>query len=315
MYVNGDQYIGEWDSGHQHGRGTLRYSHGDVYEGSFYHGFIYGYGKMKYADGGSYDGEFKNVKMNEKTGIEQPDPDGKRHGVGIRVWTNGNKYVGEWQSDKMNGKGTLSTLEGAVYSGMFWNGMKHSDATETFGNNIGIRYECPMGRRHSGMGFCTYKGGYKCGFFHGRGEFVCIDGRKYEGEWLKGKRHGKGRQFFLREGEIGDPYRLFIGGKGSLYRLKEFVGCWDDDVRQGIGKAVYSNGDILEGPFVNGQPHGNLKYTFAVSHKKRWAEYNHGKRVKWLENKSMDATKEVIGWLGRLRAQIKEEEEEEQFYQ
>ena len=53
------------------------------------HGFIFGYGKLTYADGGSYEGEFRRIKKNEMTGVEIPDPDGKRHGIGIRIWTNG----------------------------------------------------------------------------------------------------------------------------------------------------------------------------------------------------------------------------------
>ena len=33
---------------------------------------------------------------NPKTGQEGPDPDGKRHGMGVRVWTTGAKYMGDW---------------------------------------------------------------------------------------------------------------------------------------------------------------------------------------------------------------------------
>ena len=52
---------------------------------------MFGFGKLTYADGGYYEGEFRRVKVNKMTGSEMPNPNGKRHGIGVRVWTNGNK--------------------------------------------------------------------------------------------------------------------------------------------------------------------------------------------------------------------------------
>ena len=127
-------------------------------------------------------------------------------------------------TDRMNGNGTLTSLEGSTYKGDLWNGMRHGQAEETFGNLVGLKYTCPMGNKHLGNGFCTYKGGYVCGYFEGDGEFCCQDGRKYVGQWKKSMRHGDGHQYYLREGDVGEHHRYYIGGKHSLYRIAEYKG-------------------------------------------------------------------------------------------
>lgn len=77
---------------------------------------------------------------------------------------------------------------------------------------------------------------------------------------------------------------------------------------------MYVNGDILDGNFVSGQPHGKIKYIFGQKvdgvHKKRWAEYVRGDRIRWLKNKAMDQVSEVVGWLASLKAMADAEEDE-----
>lgn len=45
-------------------------------------------------------------------------------------------------------------------------------------------------------------------------------------------------QTYLRDGETGDPERLFIGGVGSLYRFKTYSGDWEDNEKQGEGSST-----------------------------------------------------------------------------
>ena len=71
--------------------------------------------------------------------------------------------------------------------------------------------------------------------FDGKGYFVCIDGRSYEGEWSQGKRCGFGRQVLCPAVERGDATRRHIGGNNGLYRPLKYVGGWQDDKRQGHG--------------------------------------------------------------------------------
>jgi hypothetical protein len=40
---------------------------------------------------------------------------------------------------------------------------------------------------------------------------------------------------YLLEGDAGDHTRMFIGGKGSLYRIAEYKGLWYEDERHGLG--------------------------------------------------------------------------------
>ena len=38
--------------------------------------------------------------------------------------------------------------------------------------------------------------------------------------------------YYIKEGELGDSERLFIGGVGSLYRTMSYNGSWEDDAKQ-----------------------------------------------------------------------------------
>ena len=162
----------------------------------------------------------------------------------------------------MTGKGVLTNVLGSKYEGDFWNGLRHGVGVETFGNNIGQKFTCPIGVYHLGTDFCTYTGSYSMNLLHGEGELKCCSGRWYKGEFKAGKRHGQGHQYYFKEGEMGDHQRLFIGGVGSLYRVREYIGTWEDGIREGNGKIIYTNGVELEGNFKNGQPDGTMVYTF-----------------------------------------------------
>ena len=64
-----------------------------------------------------------------------------------------------------------------------------------------------------------------------------------------------------------------------MHPILLLAGSWYENEREGLGKAKYVNGDILEGNFQSGQPHGKIKYIFGQTtdskrvvgvHKKRW---------------------------------------------
>ena len=74
------------------GKGVLRYNRGDRYEGTFLKGYFYGEGRFNYTDGGYYSGEFKHDRLNPYSGVSFPDPNGLKHGFGMRVFANGSKY-------------------------------------------------------------------------------------------------------------------------------------------------------------------------------------------------------------------------------
>lgn len=282
LYANGDQYVGAWGRGHPSGQGVMKYAHGETYEGGFLHGFIFGNGKYIYADGGYYEGEFLKMKENKANGLSFPHPDGRRNGLGIRVWANGSRYEGSWEDDKMSGDGNYTGVTGCRYIGTFWNGAKHGKGKEEFGNVLGIKFVCPMGNRHPGLAYCMYDGDWERGYFHGDGVFNCCDGRSYKGSFFNGKRHGRGFQTYLKEGEAGDPDNMYIGGVGSLYRTLTYDGEWFEGWREGHGKLVYVNGDSLEGNFHKGLAHGKIRERNAAMNKTRKCKYIRGEREAWI---------------------------------
>lgn len=110
-----------------------------------------------------------------------PDPDGKKHGRGVRVWCTGDKYEGEWQDDHPHGVGMVHKNTGGKFEGHFERGQRTGGGAETWGNVLNLKYLCPMGHSHEGRGFCRYEGKFVNGYFHGSGEFQCVDGRSYKG--------------------------------------------------------------------------------------------------------------------------------------
>ena len=133
--------------------------------------------------------------------------------------------------------------------------------------------------------------------FNGHGRLECIDGRVYTGQWRDGKKHGEGHYYYLRDGDIGDLKRHAIGGKDSMYRVKEYSGGWEENTRYGEGIITYVNGDKVEGTFVKGQPHGVCQYHFAGTDEKkprmRYAEYCRGERVKFMDQ-ALQAAKDRV---------------------
>jgi hypothetical protein len=156
----------------------------------------------------------------------------------------------------MHGQGIMTSYTGEVYTGGFYNGLKHGLCRETIGNMLGEKFICPSGHLHGGNGLCELHGNYDRGALSGNGTLKCFDGRAYQGQWLKGCRQGQGTQQYLRDGEEGDPERMFIGGVDSMYRARLYAGTWVENVREGYGVLTYVNGDSIEGIFERGQPHG-----------------------------------------------------------
>ena len=288
QYANGNQYVGEWQQGNLHGRGLLTYAHGDAYEGDFFKGVFYGRGRYNFADGGYYEGEYLAQRGGYEHGVLFPEPNGKRHGRGIRVWVSGTKYEGQWIDDRMTGKGVITTLDGGCYEGHFHDGQRDGHGTEEYGNLSGVPYVCPLGYRHPGAGHCRYVGDWKNSQFHGCGEFTCVDGRYYKGEWVQGKPHGPGELFMLPEHHAGDPDRLFVGGVDAMYRIIRHEGMFEAGVRNGAGKSFYSNGDTVEGEFDRGRPVGRCTYTHSGSGRERHGLWINGVLSHWIEGEEVN---------------------------
>ncbi len=74
---------------------------------------------------------------------------------------------------------------------------------------------------------------------------TCSDGSSYEGQWVNGKKHGKGTY-------------VWAGSK------RRFTGEFDNDVAT-RGTLTFENGDTFEGALTpNAVPHGRGKYVSAA---------------------------------------------------
>ena len=183
---------------------------------------------------------------------------GRKHGKGIEFYDNGKfKFKGEYLDGKRHGKGfefyrdgTLK-FKGEYLNGKAWNGVGY----DNYGNienkinngkgNVKALYddnnlefeEENLNQKRSEIGKeCYYRG------------------IKYEGEYLKGKKNGKGKEYYNNnalyfEGEYLNGKRW--NGKG--YNIN---GNIDFEIKdgKGKGKVYYNDGKLkFEGEFLNGQ--------------------------------------------------------------
>lgn len=90
--------------------------------------------------------------------------------------------------------------------------------------------------------------------------------------------------YYLKHGERGDPERLMIGGVDSLYRIESYQGTWENNIKDGQGIMTYTNGDTLEGDFINGQPEGQFMCMFKKSGRTKFVKFQRGYRVEWVKS-------------------------------
>lgn len=200
----------------------------------------------------------------------------------MRVWVTGDKFEGQWADNLMHGLGIVRKASGGKFEGRFRGGKKMGHGKETWGNVLNIGFVCPLGYKHEGRGFCSYEGYFTDGHFHGNGCFSCVDGRRYEGHWRRGRRHGWGSQNMAPSDERGDPRRQFIGGVDGMYRVYGYIGEWVDGRRTGKGTVEYPGGVRVTGEFNDGKLEGEAKYTYEKQGSMRRALFRDGTRIQWL---------------------------------
>jgi hypothetical protein len=154
-----------------------------------------------------------------------------------------------------------------------------------FMDEAGETYEGEMvkGLRH-GLGICVYansymyQGQWKRGREHGRGKLM-TGARKviYEGDWADGKMNGKGRYHFqsggLYEGDMRENMRH---GSGKYHLAGGYVydGEWREDTRWGYGVFTWPSGSAYEGEWVRGLKHGrgHLRWCNGFVYTGHWIE-------------------------------------------
>lgn len=131
----------------------------------------------------------------------------------------------------------------------------------------------------------VYEGELTDGMFDGEGIYVLSNGEGYAGDWKESEKHGKGVQKYS-DGSILEGYwknNVYVGTtepswtteteekSTSIYdsfventteETAPTTGCISGNCVDGIGKYIYSDGDIYEGSFMNSKRHGNGKYQY-----------------------------------------------------
>jgi hypothetical protein len=110
-------------------------------------------------------------------------------------------------------------------------------------------------RYGSGM---TYEGEWMNGKRHGRGTLISPDGTKYSGDWQHNRMHGNGTKTYA-----------------SDTHLRKYAGEWKNGNKHGKGTATYLVGSSYEGFWRNGEIHGHGTYTM-VDGRKLTGPFNHG---------------------------------------
>ena len=121
------------------------------------------------------------------------------------LYKNADKYEGDWEDDVRSGLGVYWVYDNGRYK-VRYNGVWEKDLP------------------------------------HGEGVLFSEDGDVYQGEFLNGMRHGKGKQTYHggKDGTGGDIYE----------------GWWENDKRSGRGTLAMANGNIFEGMWANDMKEG-----------------------------------------------------------
>ena len=112
-----------------------------------------------------------------------------------------------------------------------------------------------------------YEGEYVNGLFHGKGKYIFNTGNYYIGEWKNGKRDGKGKFYFRNhflhyDGEWANDRSE---GYGKIYyeNGQYYIGQVKNSHRIGKGTSYYKNGNIIYcGEWSNDMANGKGKFYY-----------------------------------------------------
>ncbi|KAG2488884.1 hypothetical protein HYH03_012678 [Edaphochlamys debaryana] len=103
-----------------------------------------------------------------------------------------------------------------------------------------------------------YDGTWKDGMRHGIGKYTWASGATYAGEWREGHLQGVGTW------ELLDACGMGAGGTAGVARSRfRYQGGWHQDLKHGLGRQVFANGDVYEGIWKCGLPDGPGRLVYA----------------------------------------------------
>ena len=224
QFGNGDTFNGFLDArGQRQGHGVyIERKCGTTYEGMYVNNQRHGFGIL-ISSMSKYSGHFVNDE---------------KEGQGTLVLAESVSYSGMFKAGKYHGKGTLCAGDGTVFVGDFFVGQYHGEGTMTY----------PDGHVYSGQ----WEFGKRCGF--GILKREGIDGvTLYEGHWADDMRVGKGTSYYV------DDLHQSLSNDGAVSKqdrtsFPRYEGEFRRNQRHGNGRHIFSEGVLIEGPYVNDQP-------------------------------------------------------------
>ena len=233
------------------------------------------------------DGEVFEYNGEKYLYIGETDKNQMPTGFGV-LYTQGKKYEGNFFRGKLIGLGRYINEEGTCFEGIFEDNKLVSKATIITINKNNKKVE--------------YFGDVTDFKKNGKGEEICEDEYKYQGDFSNDLKHGYGiLEFFennetyegqFDKGEItgkgiyiwnnGEKYEgTFVKGikhgKGT-YTWPDgciYEGGYNNGIREGQGKYIWADGRIFRGTFLDGKPNGKGKISF--KNKTIICEYKNGK--------------------------------------
>ena len=196
------------------------------------------------------------IKLENYQNISERYIEGKRNGKGKEFSSKDGKllFEGEYKNGKRHGKGKEYIyfpnwpLKELKFEGYYLNGRKHGKGREYDYFDFGIKFtfdgEYYNGDKLIGKGYDRYNNLILKIDKDKKGKEYFNDGKlKFEGEYLKGLRHGNGKEYYMN---------------GAL----KFEGEYLKGLRCGKGKEYYMNGTLkFEGKYFNGIEWDGKGYT------------------------------------------------------
>ena len=250
-------YEGEYLNGKRNGKGIeFDYGGNIEYEGEYLNGKRNGYGKEYFYGQIIFEGEYLNGNKLKGKGYDYNDYNkgkliyeinnengkGKEYDIGGLLI-----FEGEYLNGERNGKGREYDNSSLIFEGEFLKGKRHGKGKDYFNgvkwNGKGYdfegknKYELINGKacsviEYDNNGQLRYKGEYLNGKRNGKGKEYDNNGQiRYEGEYLNGKRNGKGKEYNLG--------KLIFEGEYLYNHRRDYVFTkWN-------GKGYDINGNII----------------------------------------------------------------------
>ena len=182
-------------------------------------------------------------------------------------YTDGRKYDGDFMNGKMCGNGKMTFPNGLPFKVLSFDGEWENNKPHGKGKEI----------RANGD---VYEGDFIQGKRHGKGKYT-TPGYSYEGEWINNQRHGKGKSIINSNGETYDGNfvrdKRHGQGKTTYTDGSVYEGYYQNDKKHGKGKYTNVHGSFFEGEWENGGKHGTFKLTESNGDQYEII-YSHGKR-------------------------------------